>query len=62
METIELEKGWLERQMDEVRRDVAKWPDVLKPLTTLNASLTSQDIAIDDRVDPKTDPADRQGR
>jgi hypothetical protein len=62
METIELEKGWLERQMVEVRRDVANWPDVLKPLTTLNASLTSQDIAIDDRVDPKIDLADQQGR
>ncbi len=39
METIDLEKGWLERQMDEVRREVENWPEVLKPLTSLNSSL-----------------------
>jgi len=39
METIELEQGWLARQMTEVRREVQSWPDVLKPLTTINSSL-----------------------
>jgi hypothetical protein len=60
METIELERGWLERQMDEVRRDVANWPDVLKPLTTLNSSLTSHDNVIEAPVDSKLRLADRQ--
>lgn len=39
MESIELEKGWLVRQMEEVRQEVEKWPDVLKPLMTMNSSL-----------------------
>ena len=39
MESIELERGWLARQMREVRQDVQNWPDVLKPLRTLNSSL-----------------------
>ena len=39
METIELEKGWLARQMEEVRREVEKWPDVLLPLRTINSAL-----------------------
>jgi hypothetical protein len=39
METIELEQGWLARQMKEVRREVQSWPEVLKPLTTINSSL-----------------------
>jgi len=47
METIELEKGWLERQMDEVRRDVEKWPEVLKPLKTINSDLTTRTKPVD---------------
>jgi len=39
MESIELEKGWLARQMEEVRREVEKWPEVLQPLRSINASL-----------------------
>jgi hypothetical protein len=39
MESIELERGWLARQMQEVRQDVQRWPEVLAPLRTLNASL-----------------------
>ena len=48
METIELEKGWLVRQMEEVRQKVEKWPDVLKPLLTLNSSLVHH-IGLDDK-------------
>jgi hypothetical protein len=39
MESIKLEHGWLARQMKEVREEVRGWPEVLKPLRTLNASL-----------------------
>ena len=39
METIEFEKGWLAREMEEVRREVEKWPDVLLPLRTINSAL-----------------------
>ncbi|GEM_PF-1404750 len=39
MESIELDRGWLARQMQEVREDVQNWPKVLAPLRTLNASL-----------------------
>ena len=39
MESIELERGWLARQMREVRQEVQSWPDVLTPLRTLNSSL-----------------------
>jgi len=39
MESIKLEPGWLARQMREVREEVLRWPEVLVPLTTLNASL-----------------------
>lgn len=39
MESIELERGWLARQMHEVRQDVQSWPAVLTPLRTLNSSL-----------------------
>ncbi len=39
METIEFEKGWLTREMEEVRREVEKWPDVLQPLRTINSAL-----------------------
>ena len=46
METIELEKGWLARQMEEVRRDVENWPEVLKPLTRLNSSLVDQQAIV----------------
>ncbi len=42
MEAIELEQGWLVRQMEEVRREVASWPDAVKPLRTINASLVQQ--------------------
>lgn len=45
METIELEEGWLVRQMTEVRRDAENWPDVMKPITTINASLVHQPSA-----------------
>jgi len=46
METIELKEGWLVRQMQEVRREVASWPEVMKPLTTINASLVRQPQSI----------------
>ena len=39
MESIELEKGWLARQMEEVRLNVEKWPEVLQPLRTINSAL-----------------------
>ena len=39
MESIELEKGWLARQMEEVRLNVEKWPEVLQPLKTINSAL-----------------------
>ena len=42
MESIKLERGWLARQMQEVRENVQYWPDVLAPLRTLNASLVHQ--------------------
>jgi hypothetical protein len=42
METIELEEGWLVRQMTEVRREAESWPEVMKPITTINASLVHQ--------------------
>lgn len=42
METIELEKGWLSRQMREVCQDAQDWPEVLKPLASINASLVHQ--------------------
>lgn len=42
MEAIELEKGWLERQMEEVRSSAKSWPDVMKPITSINASLVHQ--------------------
>lgn len=46
METIALEEGWLVRQMQEVRREVESWPEVMMPLTTINASLVRQPQAI----------------
>lgn len=46
METIQLQKGWLVRQMEEVRRDVEEWPEVLKPLTTINSALTTRPTPI----------------
>ena len=42
MESIELERGWLARQMQEVHEKVQDWPEVLTPLRTLNASLVRQ--------------------
>jgi hypothetical protein len=42
METIELEKGWLIRQMVEVRREAENWPEVMKSIITINASLVHQ--------------------
>lgn len=42
METIELEDGWLFRQMEETIREVDKWPEVMKQITTINASLVHQ--------------------
>ena len=39
MKSIELEKGWLARQMEEVRLNVEKWPEVLQPLRTINSAL-----------------------
>lgn len=54
METIELEKGWLFRQMEETIREVDKWPEVMKPLTTINASLIHQPLAADQIPVPQT--------
>lgn len=47
METIELEKGWLIRQMVEVRQKSGNWPDVMQPLMTLNDSLIHPSTAPD---------------
>jgi hypothetical protein len=54
METIELEKGWLFRQMEETIREVDKWPDVMKPLTTINASLVHQPAVADQNTAPQS--------
>ena len=35
----ELEPGWLARQMKETMAQCRDWPDVLKPLRSLNAEL-----------------------
>ncbi|MEI7699838.1 MAG: hypothetical protein WCK86_08590 [Planctomycetia bacterium] len=43
MEPIQLEPGWLARQMREVRLEVEKWPDVLNPLRSLNSALVYRD-------------------
>lgn len=39
MEEIKLKLGWLKKQMDETRADVAKWPESFKPLLTINEDL-----------------------
>lgn len=62
MDTIELEEGWLARQMEEVQRDVEGWPDVLKPLITINASLVDHVDSKDDQVSSgPTDPLSKTG-
>jgi hypothetical protein len=45
METIELEEGWLIRQMQEARREFDNWPEVKKRLATINESLVHQPTA-----------------
>ncbi len=55
MDTIELEKGWLARQMTEVRTNVQSWPEVLKPLTTINSSLVHT-IGLDDNLSQQVLP------
>lgn len=42
MEAIKLKKGWLDRQMRQVRLEVEQWPDALKVLTYLNSEITQQ--------------------
>lgn len=44
METIELEKGWLIREMEEVQQKSGNWPDVMRPLMTLNDPLIHPSI------------------
>lgn len=39
MKEIQLEKGWLARQMKEVREQVDKWPEELKILRNINKDL-----------------------
>ena len=48
METIELEEGWLVRQMQEVRRETQDWPAVMEPITSINASLVHQLFGTDE--------------
>lgn len=58
MESIELERGWLARQMQEVRQDVQRWPDVLAPLRTLNASLVHRSGVQGDSPEHPLKPAE----
>ncbi len=39
MQTLVLEQGWLARQLQEVQEEVAKWPDIVKQLGSINAEL-----------------------
>lgn len=39
MAKIELEKGWLNRQLEEVHDEVKDWPPEWRILRTINASL-----------------------
>lgn len=48
MKSIELDRGWLARQLKEVREEVQTWPTVLAPLRTLNASLAYPSSAPDE--------------
>jgi hypothetical protein len=41
-EELFLEPGWLKRQMDEVRENVSKWPDCLKPMLHINEEITKK--------------------
>jgi hypothetical protein len=63
MEPIQLEPGWLARQMREVRLEVEKWPDVLNPLRSLNSALVYRDTlpeATKDKALSRTAPTGEQ--
>jgi len=63
MEPIQLEPGWLARQMREVRLEVEKWPDVLNPLRSLNSALVYRDTlpeAAKDKALNRTAPTGEQ--
>jgi hypothetical protein len=53
MESIELDRGWLARQMHEVRQEVRNWPDVMMPLRTLNSSLVHRTNVAECSIDPR---------
>jgi hypothetical protein len=56
---VELEPGWLQRQMDQVKAEVANWPDEVKAMRHINAGLkqsvggSKQMITLTFPVDPR---------
>jgi hypothetical protein len=54
VETIKLEEGWLVRQMAEVRREAQSWPEVMKLITSINASLVHQPFTGNPNSEPKS--------
>ncbi len=53
METIELEPGWLELQMEKVKKEVEAWPEEVKQLRHINSSLVIRPTTVKEkRADP----------
>lgn len=46
MEMIELADGWLTNQIQKVRQEVQDWPQEVKLLRNINATLVQSDSAV----------------